>query len=78
MASGLPVLASDLPYAREACSQAAVYFDPYKPQEMANTIRKTLGDNELLEYLSNKSLDRAKYFSWKVNAEETMGLFNGL
>jgi glycosyltransferase involved in cell wall biosynthesis len=31
MAAGLPIVAADLPYARDICGDGAIYFDPHDP-----------------------------------------------
>jgi glycosyltransferase involved in cell wall biosynthesis len=38
MASGLPIIASDIPICREICGDAAVYFSPLDPNELAEKI----------------------------------------
>lgn len=40
MASGLPIIASDIPVHREICGDAALYFDPHSQFQLANCIRK--------------------------------------
>lgn len=78
MASGLPIVAADLPYAREACGNAARYFDPYSPQDIAKVISETLGSERTLEELRRKGSERAAHFSWEDNATETSAIFNSL
>lgn len=38
MASGLPVIAADRPYARDICGNAALYFDPRSGESLENAI----------------------------------------
>lgn len=40
MAAGTPVLAADRPYAHDLCEEAAMFFDPHDPAELA---AKTIG-----------------------------------
>jgi glycosyltransferase involved in cell wall biosynthesis len=47
MANGLPVVASDTPVNREICGDAAVYFRPLDPQDLAQKVR-LLGCDEAL------------------------------
>lgn len=49
---GLPLFASDRPYVRDTCQDAAVYFDPLDPIDIAARIRETLADSEKLEELA--------------------------
>jgi glycosyltransferase involved in cell wall biosynthesis len=38
MSAGIPIVTSDLDFARESCGQAAVYFDPYDPKAAASAL----------------------------------------
>ena len=56
MASGIPVICSDLPGLRENCSDAATYCKPDRLDEWIQAIRNV---EENYEICSNKALDRA-------------------
>lgn len=82
MASGLPVVASDLPICREICGEAALYFNPLNPEELAQRILLLRGDSRLREELSEKGRRRAvERFDWArhVSAlyETLRGIVNG-
>ena len=47
MASGLPVVASDLPVHREICGGAALYFSPFSEQELAGEVLRVESSKEL-------------------------------
>jgi glycosyltransferase involved in cell wall biosynthesis len=47
MTAGAPVIAADLPYAREVCGTAAVFFDPHDSLKLALCIEAVLTDREL-------------------------------
>jgi glycosyltransferase involved in cell wall biosynthesis len=65
MAFGKPILAAEMPYARDLCDQAALYFDPRNPDSAMEAIRKVRTDRSLRESLSRSSLQRLKQFpSW--------------
>lgn len=63
----LPILASDMDFARDVCENAALYFDALNPLDACNKIEKlaisdslkedliTLGDNRLIEFETAKS-----------------------
>ncbi|MBC7248236.1 MAG: glycosyltransferase family 4 protein [Actinobacteria bacterium] len=72
MSCGLPIAISDLPYAHEICGDAAVYFDPLNPKDIADKIIEVLLNDELRESLIRKSLERAKLFSWERCFSETL------
>jgi glycosyltransferase involved in cell wall biosynthesis len=39
LAHGLPVVASDIPSHREVCAEAATYYDPERPDELARAVK---------------------------------------
>jgi glycosyltransferase involved in cell wall biosynthesis len=47
MAHGLPIVASDNPVNRELCGEAAVYFNPLSPDDLAQAIRRLAEDETL-------------------------------
>ncbi|BBL72983.1 glycosyltransferase family 4 protein [Methylomagnum ishizawai] len=68
MACGCPVLASTAPAVREVCGDAALYFDPNRPDQLAGQIREVFADTGLRQRLSRAGLARAKCYSWKESA----------
>ncbi len=52
--AGLPLVTSDLDFARELCGDAALYCDPYSADEAADRIERILGDPELANDLTAK------------------------
>ncbi|UJS22215.1 MAG: glycosyltransferase family 4 protein [Candidatus Brocadia sp.] len=72
MACGAPVLASDREPMQEICADAAIYFDPMDPTAIADVIRKTIRNHDLLSALKINSLERAKAFSWENTARDTL------
>jgi len=51
MQCGLPILTSDLDFAREVCGEAALYFDPWSSKSMAEVIALLRDDTVLGEHL---------------------------
>ncbi|MCL4352862.1 glycosyltransferase family 4 protein, partial [Patescibacteria group bacterium] len=79
MASGCLVLASDTPSLKEICKDAAIYFDPYDVNDLREKMRKVyLNDIYHLSEKKEKGLERAKAFSWRKMAEETLEVYNTL
>src|SRR3990170_4368127 len=72
MACGAPILASNIEPMPEICQDAAVYFDPFKPQDISEKIKKVLLDNNLIQNLKKLSLRRANCFSWDETAKKTL------
>lgn len=62
LAAGCPVIASDLPYAREVCGDAARYFDPQQPLDIAEAVLSLLDDPVNLEQLRRVGLVRSQLF----------------
>ena len=56
----------------EIAKDAALYFNPAEPDDIARKIIQLTEDKVLLKSLSQKSLARAELFSWEVTAEKTI------
>jgi len=74
MASGLPVVASDLPVHREICGEAARYFPCFSPEELANRVAEVMNNTDLAARLSACGLKRSEAFSWKRHTDELLSL----
>jgi glycosyltransferase involved in cell wall biosynthesis len=70
MASGCPVLASEVSSIPEVCAKAVLYFDPYNTQSLKIQLERIITDKKLYNDLKEKGLDRAKEFSWPKAAGE--------
>lgn len=75
MASGTPVITSNCSSLPEVAGDAAILIDPYDIQAMADAIQQVLSDPSLAATLRVKGLARAKTFSWKRTAEETIAVY---
>jgi len=71
MARGVPVLAARATSLPEVGGEAALYFDPDDPEELAERLRE-VADPALAERLRAAGRERAKAFSWRRTLE---GLF---
>jgi glycosyltransferase involved in cell wall biosynthesis len=65
MACGCPVAASNATSLPEVCGDAAAYFDPLSPEDMARAVAAVLDDP--VPY-AERGLKRAQVFSWDVTA----------
>lgn len=72
MACGCPVIVSNVASLPEVCGDAALYVDPYSPEDIAEKIKLLLSDDKLREELRRKGLERATMFSWEKCAQETI------
>jgi len=64
MASGTPVVTSNVSSLPEVAGDAAVLVDPYSPEAIADGIHRVLTDEALRGQLRVKGPLRAKQFSW--------------
>ncbi|MDP3784930.1 MAG: glycosyltransferase [bacterium] len=69
MASGVPIVASDLPSLGEVLSESnSLLVEPDNPEALAEGIRKILADRALGESLSGKALEEVKKYTWQNRA----------
>jgi glycosyltransferase involved in cell wall biosynthesis len=64
MASGTPVITSNVSSLPEVVGDAAVLIDPLQPEAIADALRRVLSDAALREDLRHRGLERARHFSW--------------
>ena len=70
MASGLPIVASDLAVHREICEAAALYFDRFSCQELGEKVLELASSQTLATTLARKGDDRSHQFSWKIHVDK--------
>ncbi|HVT00637.1 MAG TPA: glycosyltransferase family 1 protein [Patescibacteria group bacterium] len=79
LSCGCPVVASDIPVHREVCESAAIYFNPNNIDDMKQKIgfAFSLIDRSRDE-LIKQGKKRAKDFSWKKMAKETLQVYESV
>jgi glycosyltransferase involved in cell wall biosynthesis len=75
MQFGLPVLASDTPVLNEVYDNAAIYFDPLDPEDIAEKMRLVAQDEQFYKQMQERGLDRYQLFNWERTAAETLALY---
>jgi len=75
MAAGLPAAVSDAGALPEIGGDAALYFKPEDPEDIARTILRILDDEPLREELKRRGTGRAARFSWRRTAEATLDFY---
>lgn len=75
MASGCPVVSSKTGAFPEVVEDAELLFDPRDEDDIFRKIARLLEDDKLREGYIKKGLERAKLFSWKKMADETMKVY---
>jgi len=75
MASGVPVLTSNTSSLREIAESAAVLVDPLSVRDIFEGLHRLLTDEGLRDNLRQRGLERARKFSWRKTAEETLRVY---
>jgi len=78
MASGVPVVASDIPVHREICGAAALYFERFSPEALANCIVRVAEDKVMRATMVDGGTSRAGDFSWRVHVNQILELARNL
>jgi glycosyltransferase involved in cell wall biosynthesis len=71
----IPLLCSNITSLPEIAGDAALYFNPFKPADIAATITKFYTDENIAQNLAAAGKERLKLFSWKKNAAETVAFY---
>lgn len=71
MASGVPVLASDIPALREVCGQAALFCEAQSVAQWSQALDRLAHDRSLRDDLLARGAGQVKAFTWKKTAEKT-------
>jgi glycosyltransferase involved in cell wall biosynthesis len=75
MASGTPVVTSNVSSLPEVAGNAAVLVDPYDAHAIADGIHRVLTDAQLHDELRRLGLARAKQFSWEASVRRVREIY---
>jgi len=78
LAAGRPIVASNRPPMPQFAGNAAVYFDPASPEELAERVASLLEDPARMEELSGNAKKRSLPYDWIRTAEVTWKLIENL
>lgn len=78
MTLGAPVITSNTSSLPEVAGDAALLVDPNDPDQLVDAILNVIADSQLRRALIDKGQQRARLFSWKKTAEETLKAYNSL
>lgn len=70
-----PVILSDIPTFREVAGNAAVYFDPRQPEEMAEGIERVISSTDQSEKCKSAGTERLGYFSLESCLQKTYDVY---
>jgi glycosyltransferase involved in cell wall biosynthesis len=77
-ACGTPVITSNTSALPEIAGEAALLVDPHSVEEIAEACRRLSNDDALRQELIEKGLRRARDFSWRRCAEQTLAVYEGV
>ncbi|HWS01217.1 MAG TPA: glycosyltransferase family 1 protein [Prolixibacteraceae bacterium] len=75
MACGTPVITSNTSSMPEVAGDAALFTDPYKPEEITEAMIRITNDQQLRSELIKKGFVQAAKFSWKAMALKVMEIY---
>jgi glycosyltransferase involved in cell wall biosynthesis len=75
MASGTPVVTSNVSSLPEVAGDAAQLVDPYDPEAIADGIYRVLTDVDLRRELRRRGLARARQFSWETSVRRVREIY---
>ncbi|MCK4891402.1 MAG: glycosyltransferase family 4 protein [Candidatus Pacebacteria bacterium] len=78
MACGTPVVSSNTTSLPEVLGDAAIYFNPNSPEEMAEKIKLVLTDKKLYNELREKGFKQVGKYSWEQMGIETLKIYNNI
>ncbi|MDZ7744489.1 MAG: glycosyltransferase family 1 protein [Candidatus Saccharibacteria bacterium] len=78
MVHGCPVVSSNATSLPEVYGDAAHYFDPNEPADMAEKIAEVIEDTGLRKSLISKGYAQVKKYSWKRMAEQTLAVYKSV
>lgn len=71
----IPLLSSNTTSLPEIAGDAALYFDPFKPEDIAASIIRFYGNDTIASTLIERGKERLGHFSWKKTALQTVELY---
>lgn len=78
MSCGCPVVSSKTSALTEVCGNAAIFANPRSKVEFSKKISKVINSPDLAKTLKQKGLIKAKEYSWKKTAGETIRVYRRL
>ncbi len=78
MVADCPALVAETPCLREVCGDAAVYVNPFYPEDIARGILSIWSSRERQEELRQKGQQRAGLFDWDSSAEKHLEVIRKL
>lgn len=74
MACGCPVIVAKAASLPEVCGDAALYFEPHRPDELGRRLAEVMAGDALRRDLRMRGLRRARLFGWNATAHALLAL----
>lgn len=79
MASGIPIVAADVPVNREVLGDSALFYTPFRPSALAECVRRLHEHPDLRVELSRNALNRvAKLYNWDDHVDRLVDILRHL
>jgi glycosyltransferase involved in cell wall biosynthesis len=78
MASGTPVVTSNVSSLPEVVGDAAILVDPYDVDSIVDGLRQVLTDPARADDMRRKGLERAREFSWERSVAKTLEVYRAI
>jgi glycosyltransferase involved in cell wall biosynthesis len=78
LACGVPVITSNVDALPEVTGDAALHVNPYSIDDIGSAMQRVFTDHQLRESLRARGFDRAKGFTWRGTAEQTLAAYTQL
>jgi glycosyltransferase involved in cell wall biosynthesis len=78
LAAGRPTVVSNRDPMREIAADAAVYFDPKSPEQLADVLANVLADSERMSQLGRRAAERSMLYDWQRTGRQTWRAFERL
>jgi len=76
MASGTPVITSNLSSLPEVAGDAAILINPYDSEELCNAINKVISEPGLRESMIKKGYIQCEKFTWENSIKDLTAIYN--
>jgi glycosyltransferase involved in cell wall biosynthesis len=71
LAAGRPLLSSNMSPMPEFGGDAAIYFDPNRPNDLAQKLEDLLGNAQMMSDMSNRAFTRSLDYNWDLASQKT-------
>jgi len=78
MASGVPVIASDIPALKEILGEAAFYVDAHSPENMAEALKNLLENKQLRSNMIQKGFEKSESYSWQRVTNRMISVYESI